>query len=316
MENRTKAGSLAKTLAKLENNAKLAQQKINERAMFEAEQLGLFEVQDITAENEIPTLMARLPIFPATDRSKQQNHLDVDNALPFTTPFGRGRRHGPPVNTDDEDRLFALMRLRTKKLIGRGDQLPVPQSTLINGEENVGVHWVCCTISDIHNELGLTDSGANFKFTRESLKRLNGTVIELETKKEELYFGKSYTGTGFKLIDIIWKNYETEGMIKAQFTPIVANWLENHASYINWEVRKKLKSRNARALHRFLSTQPNHYKRNLKDVAETISWEGESRRMKAGFTKLLNELVDVGWLKDWQFKQERKRMPIMLEVIR
>jgi hypothetical protein len=290
-----------------------------ELRLLEHEQLGLFASHSISTSNEFPTLLARIPVFPPLDRGKQKGLLDKDNALAFDTPFGRGRRHGPPVTTDDEDRLIALMRLRKRRVIGKAGQLPIPLSGTPytpNGEGQLRVHWVCCTISQIHEEMNISNSGLNYETTLDSLKRLNAIVLEVETKKQSLYFGDSRKGTAFKLVDIVWELFHDHGVVTAQFSPIVALWLESQSTYLNWEVRKELKGRNARALHRFLSTQPKHYCKEVMYIAQAISWEGEKRRMMKPFASILERLVALDWLTHFEISGTGRKVPYVVDIWR
>ena len=121
---------------------------------------GYFVSYPVSPQNEFPTLLARLPIFRPSQRMRQKALLNRDNALEFSTPFGSGKRHGPPLTTRDEDTLIAVTRLRSKRLYGPPHQLPIPltdSASLRN--ENVGVHCVVCSVDQINKELGLTDGG-------------------------------------------------------------------------------------------------------------------------------------------------------------
>lgn len=289
-----------------------------ELRLLEKEQLGLFDSFPIQPGNEFPTLLARLPIFPAIARARQQRLLDADNALPFETPFGRGRRHGPPVSVEDEDCLIALIRLRNRCLIGEGGTFPVPIGTphFTDEKGRASVHVVCCTLSQVLAEMGQCDSGRNFDRALKSFKRLAAMVVELETKKSDRYFGKSTKGMSFKIVDIVWEAFEMQGLILAQFPPVVVNWLENHASYIQWDVRRKLTGRNARALHRFLSTQPKTYDANMLWIAETIGWEGDKRRMRTAFQAILEQFVKLNWIEGYEISGTGRRIPYRIHVWR
>lgn len=290
-----------------------------ELRLIEQEQLGLFTAFPIRPGNEFPSLLARLPLFPAIARSRQRSLLDKDNALPFSTPFGQGRRHGPPVSVEDEDYLIALMRLRQKKLIGQGPRLPIPigfQQPFSDHDGNVGVHVVCCTVTQIIGEMGNADNGQAYQRTLASLKRLAAMVVEIETSKSERYLGTVKNGTSIKLVDIVWQAFEQEGLIIAQFNPVVAKWLEHDATYLDWETRRQLVGRNARALHRFLSSQPKTYESTLERIAETIGWEGEKRRMRTGFETILSQMRDIGWVRDWEITGTGRSVPFRLKLLR
>ena len=289
-----------------------------ELRIVEREQLGLFDSFPVQPGNEFPTLLARLPIFPAVARARQKKLLDADNALPFETPFGKGRRHGPPVTVEDEDCLIALIRLRQRRLVGQGGKLPIPIGSphFTDSADKVSVHVVCCTLSQVLAEMGQCDSGRNFQRALQAFKRLAAMVIEVETRQADRYFGPSTKGTSFKLVDIVWEAFETQGLILAQFPPVVVNWLENHASYIQWDVRRKLTGRNARALHRFLSTQPRTYAADMVWLAQTIGWEGDKRRMRSAFQTVLQQFMDLQWLERYEISGTGRRVPHRIHIWR
>ena len=285
---------------------------------LEREQLGLFDSFPVQPGNEFPTLLARLPIFPAIARARQKKLLDADNALPFETPFAKGRRHGPPVSVEDEDCLIALIRLRQRRLVGQGGKLPIPIGShhFTDSAGKVSVHVVCCTLSQVLTEMGQCDSGRNFQRALQAFKRLAAMVVEVETQQAHRYFGQSTKGTSFKLVDIVWEAFETQGLILAQFPPVVVHWLENHASYLQWDVRRKLTGRNARALHRFLSTQPRTYDADMVWLAQTIGWEGDKRRMRTAFETVLQQFIDLQWLEAYEISGTGRRVPHRIHIWR
>lgn len=75
-------------------------------AVIEDAQLHLFKLEEtrrftsaaIIPQSEFPTFLARLPIFVPGRRRTQRNPLDSELSLPFSTPFGTGRKHGPPLD--------------------------------------------------------------------------------------------------------------------------------------------------------------------------------------------------------------------------
>ncbi len=291
-----------------------------ERAFLMQEQLGLFTALPLRPSNEFPSLLARLPIFPAIARSRQQPLLDKDNALPFKTPFGRGRRHGPPVCIEDEDYLIALTRLRQKAVRGHGTKLPIPITSnpgFADNEGNVQVHVVHCTIVQILEEMGLdTNAGPGYQRVVEALYRLRNVSIELETRKQEKYLGKVTRSTSFKLVDIDMATFESNGVVFAQFHPIVAKWLQHDATFLDWSVRRQLRGRNARALHRFLSSQPKDYENDLATIAEITGWEGEKRKLRSQVEAALKQMQALNWVDSWEFTGTGRRIPYRLIVHR
>jgi hypothetical protein len=283
----------------------------------EMEQISLFTSHDIRPNNEYPTLLTRLPIFRPSHRSKQNRLLDQDNALQFVTPFGSGRRHGPPLTILDEDTLIAIMRLRSKCLIGKGQHLPFPVPVTYQADERgrVRVHTVTCTITQINTEKRLTDAGPNYRATLDSVKRLAATSLEINVNSHERYFGAISRGTTIKLLDVVWTAMETDGFLLIQFSPLTAAWLENEYTYIDWGVRLQL-SDLGKSLHRFLSGQPKHYKGHLGKIALTVGYDGPARNLKPRFRVAFEELKSVSWLQSYEFSGTGRKSPISIEIYR
>ncbi len=289
--------------------------------LIQAEQLGLFDAYLIKKTRMFPTLLARLPIFLPGPASRQKQLLDEDLAYPFSTPFGRGRRFGPPVNIEDEEILFAMLRLSEKRLIGNGHQFPVPLDggdLWLKDDESghVTVQVALATVGQINAEAGLVKAGNNYKNTLSSIKRLNQISIELETRKQEMYLGESWNGGKIRLVDIKWHAYKQEGLIYAQFTPIMVKWLKEQATYYNWEIRRKLTSSNARALHRFLSTQGQSYTAPLNYIADTIEWHGNRQRLRPRMEAALIDLRDNHNWCDFEITGKGRATPFVLKFRR
>jgi len=277
------------------------------------ERAGLVE-HDFKPGNEFPTPLTRLAIFRPSQRRKQQEIQDADNAVSFDTAFGKGRRLGPPLTTRDEDTLIALMRLRNRRLKGTESKLPANVRDIYQSKAGtLEIHRVVCTIDAIINELGLTDSGTNFKNTLASVKRLGAATIELE---------RIQTGDGpirggqFKLIDVRWEVYDFHGLVDVVFPPLMAHWLARSYTYIDWQTRLQL-SPLGKAIHRFLSGQKHEYTIGLRKLAEIIGYDGRSEHMKTKFRKALDELVAVGWLESHDIRGAgRSVSPWMLSTVR
>lgn len=282
------------------------------------EQMGLFTELDVGAKNIIPTLLARLPIFIPIPEAKQAALLDSDFALRFDTPFGRGRRFGPPVTTFDEDVLIAMLLLSQKRLIGPGQNLPIPVNDLWMRDKkgHLAVQICICTISQIVEEMGLQKGGALFADVKKSVKRLSHVGIELETRKKDLYLGESWCGETLRLVDVKWRVYEEEGLIYAQFSPIMVKWLKEQATYYDWSIRRQLSSPNARALHRFLSTQGKTYKAELTYIADVIYWDGDYARLRPKMEKILRQLRDKLQWCDYEIIGTGRKTPHVLRFWR
>lgn len=287
-----------------------------EDRILQHEQLGLFETIPLSNKDVYPTLLARLPIFMPMSRSKQKEFLDDDNYLHFSTPFGSGLRSGPLLTTRDEDTLLALERLRSKQLHGQVENLPIKISkNLYNLDDSgkVRVDIVICTITMINEELGITDGGENYSDTLSSVRRLANTVIELTTNKKARYLGRCKEGGQFKLLDIRWREFDEGGLIFVQFSPVVTDWLTNEYTFMDWKTRKALgRNETAKALHRFLCTQPRSYKRNLNELAECIGLKDDNKRIRSRMSKACDALKKVGWLQDYAFEGTGRKVPYNL----
>jgi len=273
---------------------------------------GVFESVPIAAQNEFPTSLTRLPIFRPSQRKKQQSIQDLDNAVCFDTPYGKGRRLGPPLTIRDEDTLIALMRLRDRALKGPQTHLPTNVRDIYESKSGTGeVHRVVCTLDQINRELGLTDSGTNFKNTLASIKRLNGSKIELD----KIMADGGRVGGAFDLIKVQWLVYDRHGLVDVIFPPIMAHWLRHSYTYIDWNVRMEL-SGLGKAVHRYLSGQRPDFAIELQKLAVTVGFDGRREHMKGKFSAACKELVAVGWLDDFNIQGSGRSKPLILRVYR
>jgi len=291
-----------------------------EAEVYKNEQLGLFDAIPISAREVIPTLLTRIPVFMPITKAKQKQLLDDDNALHFETPFGAGKRYGANLSVFDEDVLYALARLSNKKLIGPRHNMPIKVSQIYKTNEkgSVNVDTVVCTVTDILDVLGISKGGKMRKDIVDSLERLTSTTLILTLKKEDRYLGKCEIGKPIKLVDIEWQLYSTDGIIYAQFSPIITYWLESEFTYYDWDTRKQLKNRLAKALHRYLSSQPKEFFKlnKLEDIAVSVGQHGRKCDLKSVFQRALDELKKVGFLIDYEIEGTGKGTPFRLYATR
>jgi len=268
----------------------------------------------MTAGKEFPSLLTRLPIFRPSQRRTQQSIQDTDNAVAFDTPFGRGRRLGPPLTVRDEDTLIALMRLRDRAIIGPQRKLPAEIRDIYQpGSGTAEIHRVVCTIDQVVEELELTDSGTNFRNTLASIKRLGAARIELERRDSH---DDSMIGGMFDLVKVQWRTYEAHGLVDVVFPPLMASWLRHSYTYIDWGTRLKL-SPLAKAIHRYLSGQRREYEIDLKKLGAIIGYDGRTEHMRTKFSKALDELVRQRWLESYRIHGTgRSLAPWKLSVVR
>lgn len=239
-------------------------------------------------------------------KARQKELLDDDNALPFETPFGKGKRYGANLCVFDEDVMYALSRLSKRRLSGEHKNLPISVPVTYKADEkgNVHVNAVICTVSEILKELELSDGGRERKRILDSIERLSSTTLVLTLNKRDRYLGSCEMGKAIKLIDIEWQRYATEGFIYGQFSPVFTYWLEEEYTYLDWEIRKQLKTSLAKALHRYLSGQLNQKNKEfcklnkLDDIALAIGYVCRKSSLKKNFKNALTELENAGYLAD------------------
>ena len=283
--------------------------------LFSQEIDGRFTSHPITPGAEFPTFLTRIPIFLPMKRGRSLK-LDQDNALPFVTSWGRGRKHGPPLTIYDEDTLMAIARLRKNRLEGAPSNMPIPLSAIQpgvgEGRKDVSVHILGCSLSDIQHECGDSDGGTNLQLRLASIKRLGATVLEFDRETKDKL---SYRGTQVKLIDIAWDVYEDNALLLIQFSPLMAIWLESEYTYINWNVRKQL-SDTGKALHRFLSAQPKTYSIFTEKLSTIIGFQRSYRYFMSDLRTTLAKLEALGWIGSWEITGTGRRVPHKLTINR
>lgn len=272
----------------------------------------VFHQYPVNPNNEFPTLLTRLPIFRPSRRVTQQKFQDSDNTVSFETPWGEGRRHGPPLTIRDEDTLIALLMLRNRGLTGPSSHLPENVRDIYKSNDGKSdVHRVTCTIDQINEFLGLSDGGKNFQNTLASVKRLNACKIELD----RVVFDGSRVGGAFDLVKIQWRLWDEHGLIDAVFPPLMAHWLMKSYTFIEWDTRKQLTPM-GKALHRFLSGQRPNYSISLIKLSKTIGYDGRPKQAKSDISKALDILVKIGWLASYEITGSGRAIPHIVHVIR
>ena len=280
-------------------------------SLFELEQRGRFTQYPITPSSEFPSILARIPIFVPGLRTSQNKLLDKDNALRFKTPWGTGRKHGPPLSVYEEDTLIALAMLRQKRLIGKGSKLPVPISDILQSGESVNVDVLFTTLSEIEDLCGNTRSGHNLKARLAAIKRLAGTRLEFERMADD----KVPKGTTISILDVAWEKWDREAVLYIQFSPVMARWLEKAHSFINWNVRMKLTAP-GKAIHRFLSSQPKHYQIGVEKLRSTIGYPRDIKYFLRDLRETLRRLEELGWLVDSWLEGNGRSKPYKLAIQR
>jgi len=282
--------------------------------LFKLEQDGRFTTLALHPESEYPTFLTRIPIFVPGRRTTQRRILDEDNALPFITPWGEGKKHGPPLTVYDEDTMIAIGRLRQNMLIGRPHNMPLPVSDLYKsqGKDDIHVHVLHCMLSDIQQICGTSLGGKNNKLRLDSIKRLGATVIEFDQKTSRKFIA---SGTEIKLIDVAWQSYEENAILYIQFSPVMAAWFEKEYTYIDWNVRKKL-SDTGKAIHRFLASQPRDYVIHTQKLMQTIGFPRAYKLFMHSLREDMKKLKEEGWIRSWNIEGNGRRVPHKLIIKR
>ena len=283
--------------------------------LFELERRGQFTAVSINPQNEFPTLLTRIPIFVPGRARKQRARLDQDNSLPFETSWGTGRKFGPPLTVYDEDTLMALGRLRHNMLIGDPDKMPYPVSKLYAAGEcsDVHVHVVLCMLSDIQAMCGTSVGGRNNKLRLQSVRRLAATKIEFNKQTRDKV---GFAGTTIDLVHVRWDFYEDNAVLYVQFSPVMAQWLERAYTYVDWSLRRRLRTDVGKAVHRFLSGQPRNYQIYARKLQATIGHDGPYKYFMADLREALQQLQDAGWVREYEILGNGRKQPHKLVVDR
>ena len=283
--------------------------------LFDLERSGQFTAVTIHPQNEFPTLLTRIPIFVPGRARRQRERLDQDHSLPFRTSWGTGRKFGPPLTVYDEDTLMALGRLRHNMLIGNPAKMPYPVSRLYASEEDpdVHVHVVLCMLSDIQAMCGTSVGGRNNKLRLQSVRRLSATKIELNKETRDKV---RFAGTTIDLVHVRWDVYEDNAILYVQFSPIMAHWLERAYTFIDWNLRRRLRTDVGKAVHRFLSSQPRKYQMFTRKLQTTIGHDGPYKYFMADLREALQQLQEAGWVREYTILGNGRKQPHKLVVDR
>ena len=280
-------------------------------SLFDGERQGKFSKLPILPSSEFPTMLTRLPIFVPGRRSTQRRLIDKDNAMPFETPWGLGRKHGPPLTVHDEDTLLVLGMLRQDRLSGKGSKLPISVADMMGQGDEVQVHVLFTTLSEIEARFGNAKNGQMFKHRLDSIKRLASTRIEFEMLSDKAVS----RGTIVSLMDVAWDQWEKEALLYIQFSPVMAYWYENAYSYLDWNVRMSLPD-TGKAIHRFLSSQPKKYAIYAEKLRKTIGYPRGAKYFARDMRESLRRMKDLDWLAGYRIEGTGRARPHKLIVSR
>lgn len=278
--------------------------------VFDALHSNDVESVSIRPGNEFPLLFTRLPIFIPTRRIRQKNDLmDINTAVHFECPFGSGARKGPPLTVFDEDVFFALLKLRQNRVTGEGSKMPIECSGF---DLTVNVDHLICNVLDVLEILGIKRNGKAYERVVTSIKNMAATTIELEKRIVDRYFGPYHKGASFRLYQVKWVSGPSETVFEIQFEPVITRWLQSEFSYVDWNIRKQIKSPLAKAVHRFLSSQGRLYEISLKKLSATVGSNTDPSKFSNRLRSALDELVAIGFLDGYEIRGSGRRAPQML----
>jgi len=286
-----------------------------QRNLLDRELDGRFESYPLRPSSEFPTFLTRIPIFLPTKRGRSRVPVDADNAMTFTTSWGNGRKHGPPLTIYDEDTLIALSKLRKTRLQGQPHHLPIPRSAIQpsqNVNNDIAVHVISCTLSDIQAVCEDSTGGTNMQLRLASLKRLGATVIEFDRQTKDKL---GYRGTQFKFLDIAWDVYEKDALLLVQFSPLMAKWFEYEYTYVDWAVRRELTD-TGKALHRFLCSQPKRYTIHTLKLMQTIGYQRTYKHFMNDLRTAMKRMTELGWISQWEITGTGRKEPHKLTLSR
>jgi hypothetical protein len=286
---------------------------------------------DLVPGNEVPTILTRIPLFPPVQRTRadEKNGAAVAKGrvwIPMDSRWSKGvYRSGPALVTYDEDTLLGLLKLRSFRLSGHGQKLPLPAfksssklSTNSTQGDSVEVHALHCTISQLESVIqGKTPSrgwgGRALKKRRESLDRLAAIRLKFEHD-----MGKTVlSGAHMNLLSALWETDGYDACVYVQFDPRVSEWLDTVCTYLNFNIRRELTPL-GKALHRFLCSQraPRRpYEEDLMRIYEAIGADTTVNNFKTHVLKQLQRMVDLGFLASGTVTGTGRKIPFRLIVV-
>lgn len=269
------------------------------------------------SDSKYPTLLSIVPLFAAGDRENYTT--DQNKGLVYNIQNGRIRRIGPGLDVYDEDTLIAILQLMEKKVSGPRESMPVALPS-INDEKknNTTVYKGLLTAPRINSFLGRGDGGADHERTRDSIRRLANQRLWFESLDNEnamegvTDFFK-YTGKS-----------DLKGELLIQISPQMVNLLQQY-HIIDMRVRVKLNDA-GKAVHRFLTAQPDIFDISLEDLAEAIRYDQGGPALKRALlgrnatakTKArpnqLDLMKSLGFLLDWRLEGTGRKVPFRLYI--
>ncbi|WP_295386002.1 hypothetical protein [uncultured Thiodictyon sp.] len=286
-----------------------------------ANQRGV-EQSELFPTSEYPTPLTRLPLFPPVTRETAIEMFKRGwTRLASRWDGGGVLRSGPALNIYDEDTLLGLMALRSMRLKGLPNQLPVPLPDLDPKgcaplADVVAVDTLNFRMSQLETAIRGDQpkggwSGPGLARRRQSLDDLSGLRLRFEMPRG----GLEYSRKMISLFDTRGFSKETDACYYVQFHPLVSQWLENYRTYIDLVLRRKL-SDLGRALHRFLASQRSNrtYVIEMATMYEAIGAQERVGKLNHHARVQLGIMQADGFLEAFSITGTGRSHPFVLEV--
>lgn len=272
------------------------------------------------SDSKYPTLLSIVPLFTPGDRENYTT--DQNNGLVYPIDNGRIRRIGPGLDVYDEDTLIAILQLMEKKVVGPREAMPValPPAMDNSEEDQTTVYKGTVTAPRINAFLGRGDGGIDNERTRDSIKRLANQRLWFESRDASDPEAMEGVTDFFKYMG----KSDLRGELLIQISPQMVNLLQQY-QIIDMNVRVKLNDA-GKAVHRYLTAQPENFDISLDDLAEAICYEPGGSALKRALmgrkatakTKArpnqLDLMKELGFLKSWELSGTGRGTPFRLFI--
>lgn len=305
------------------------------RALLSAEDdVGTIEYLplDISRSVAVPKPFTRIGLFGLPARSSIK---DVDYAKELnrkwalghdiSTQFHKATSWGPPLDTYDEDVLYALMELTWyKRITAQRGRLPAKRPRLVAVDKGVapvetGFSEIATVIVgeitayEINSFLGKSCSADALKRTRYAILKLALISVRFDDEKMGT-FGV------FHLLSFIGAK-DASGSLLIQWDPVIVAMRENPQMrvYIDLNVRRAL-SDTGSMVHRFLSSQLSnrspHYEIGLDRLQIAIHLSKPVKYFKRDVEENMKRCVETGWLQRFDITGTGRNKPFKLIVFK
>ncbi len=256
-------------------------------------------LETIGAVTENAAALAPHSIFLPGPAANQP--LDEDGTLLFQTPWGWGQRYGVPLTIYHEDTLIALLRLHPESPRGPLDFREARRNEIMSKIVDVDAHLhrVSCRVSDIQRMCAAPIDEENIRHRLDALRDLARATLMLEWYASDEP-GQISSGFSAELFTLEWSSGAGDAKVDLEFPRSVAGWLGAQYQHLNWSVRCALTSSVGKAVHRYLSGQPEILRIAAEILRAAIGYTSSHESFVDELSTALEQLVGSGWLKEWE----------------